>query len=67
MGTVPMEEKDSFSLPYFVRGDIDGFFGLVVDNLVQFLVVSGLLTVIYGMPAEIVYGRIFPGAALSLL
>jgi AGZA family xanthine/uracil permease-like MFS transporter len=62
-----MEKKEGFSLPYFVRGDIDGFFGLVVDNLVQFLVVSGLLTVIYGMPAEIVYGRIFPGAALSLL
>jgi len=56
-----------FRLPYLVRGDIDGFFGLIVDNLVQFLVVSGLLTGIYGMPAEIVYGVIFPGAAISLL
>lgn len=54
-------------LPWFVRGDIDGFFGLIVDNLVQLVVVSGILTGIYKMPAEIVYGRIFPGAALSVL
>ncbi|MEA2064157.1 MAG: NCS2 family permease [Gemmatimonadota bacterium] len=62
-----MSRTDGFRLPYLVRGDIDGFFGLIVDNLVQFLVVSSLLTGIYGMPAEIVFGRIFPGAALSLL
>jgi len=62
-----VEEKQGFPLPWFVRGDIDGFFGLIVDNLVQLLVVSGLLTGIYHMPAGIVYGRIFPGAALSLL
>jgi adenine/guanine/hypoxanthine permease len=62
-----MSQDREFSLPLFVRGDIDGFFGLIVDNLVQFLVVSGLLTGIYGMPSEIVYGTIFPGAALSIL
>ena len=62
-----MAGTDGFRLPYFVRGDIDGFFGLIVDNLVQLLVVSGLLIGIYGMPAEIVYGIIFPGAAISLL
>ena len=62
-----MDESGDFTLPLFVRGDIDGFFGLLLDNLVQFLVVSAMLTGIYGMPAEIVFGRIFPGAALSLL
>jgi adenine/guanine/hypoxanthine permease len=62
-----LAQSNSFRLPYLVRGDIDGFFGLVVDNLVQLLVISGLLTGIYGMPAEIVFGIIFPGAAISLL
>ncbi|MEA1997163.1 MAG: NCS2 family permease, partial [Gemmatimonadota bacterium] len=62
-----MEKRNRFTLPWFVRGDIDGFFGLGLDNLVQLLVVSGLLIGVYGMPAEIVFGRIFPGAALSLL
>ena len=62
-----MTLKKELNLPWFVRGDIDGFFGLIVDNLVQLVVVSGILTGIYHMPAEIVYGRIFPGAALSVL
>ena len=67
MGLLPMKQEKNFKPPYFVRGDIDGFFGLFLDNMVQFLVVSSLLVGIYGMPAGIVYGRIFPGAALSLL
>ena len=37
-----MARANGIRLPYLVRGDIDGFFGLIVDNLVQFLVVSGL-------------------------
>ena len=67
VGDILLAQSDNFRLPYLVRGDIDGFFGLVVDNLVQLLVISGLLTGIYGMPAEIVFGIIFPGAAISLL
>jgi len=49
------------------RGDLDGFFGLMVDNLLQFLVILALLTTLVGMPPELVLGRVFPGAALSLL
>jgi len=49
------------------RGDLDGFFGLMVDNLLQFLVILALCTTLVGMPADLVLGRIFPGAALSLL
>ena len=49
------------------RGDLDGFFGLMVDNLLQFLVILALTTGMCGLPAEFVLGRIFPGAALSLL
>ncbi len=52
---------------WFVRGDIDGFFGLAVDNLVQLLLIVGLCQGVVGLDGELVYGRILPGAAVSLL
>src|SRR5262252_11119886 len=53
--------------PWFVRGDIDGFFGLFIDNLLQLMVISVLGTTVCGFPPELVNGRILPGAALSIL
>jgi AGZA family xanthine/uracil permease-like MFS transporter len=50
-----------------VRGDIDGFFGLFVDNLLQLMLIAVLCGNVCGMPTELVYGRILPGAALSIL
>jgi AGZA family xanthine/uracil permease-like MFS transporter len=52
---------------WIVRGDIDGFFGLALDNLVQLLVIGALCTHVLGFNAELVYGRILPGAAVSVL
>src|SRR5512132_1677873 len=52
---------------WFVRGDIDGFFGLALDNLVQLLVLSELCRTVLGFPDALVYGRILPRAAVSLL
>lgn len=52
---------------WIYRGDIDGFFGLALDNLVQLLLIQGLCTYVLGFPAELVTGRILPGAALSIL
>ena len=52
---------------WIVRGDIDGFFGLAVDNLVQFLLIDTLCRFVLGFPPELVYGRVLPGAAVSIL
>ena len=41
----------------FVRGDVDGFFGLALDNLVQLLLIDALCRGVIGMPAELLYGR----------
>ncbi len=49
------------------RGDLDGFFGLMVDNLLQFLVILELLTGLCGLSHEFVLTYVFPGAATSLL
>jgi adenine/guanine/hypoxanthine permease len=54
-------------LAWFCPGDIDGFFGLFVDNLLQLLLIQGLCTEVCGMPAEFVATRVLPGAAFSVL
>jgi AGZA family xanthine/uracil permease-like MFS transporter len=55
------------SMPWLVSGDIDGFFGLALDNLVQLLVIVALCRGVLGFSDDLVYGRILPGAAVSLL
>ncbi len=50
-----------------VRGDIDGFFGLALDNLVQLILIDNLCRFVLGFPTELIYGRILPGVAVSLL
>jgi AGZA family xanthine/uracil permease-like MFS transporter len=52
---------------WIVRGDIDGFFGLALDNLVQLLLIDSLCRFVLGFPPELVYGRVLPGAAISIL
>ena len=54
-------------LPWIARGDINGFFGLVVDNLTILAFLASALIGIFGFPAEVVFGRMFPGTALGVL
>src|SRR5512142_559802 len=54
-------------MPWLVRGDLDGFFGLALDNLVQLLLVDALCRLVLGFPAALVHGRILPAAAVSIL
>ena len=53
--------------PLFVAGDLDGFFGLAIDNLIQFLLILGLCTEVLGFPLALVLHVILPGAALSIV
>lgn len=52
---------------WFVRGDIDGFFGLALDNLIQILLITSLWTHVLGFSTERLYGRVLPGIAVSLV
>ena len=52
---------------WFVRGDIDGFFGLFVDNLLQLLLISALCSFACGFDAKLIVGTILPGSAISVL
>ncbi len=55
------------TLPWLVRGDLDGFFGLAVDNLIQFLLILGFSVSLCGLEAGFVISRVLPGAAVSLV
>ncbi len=52
---------------WIVRGDVDGFFGLALDNLVQLLLIDTLCRGVLGFPPELVYGRVLPAAAISIM
>ncbi len=62
-----MAKPASASPSWFVRRDIDGFFGLAIDNIVQVLLIVGLCQGVLGFESDLVYGRILPGVALSLI
>ena len=51
----------------FVRGDIDGFLGLGLDNVVQLIIVVGLCQGPLGFPPGMIYGVLLPGIAFSML
>ncbi|MFO1519581.1 MAG: NCS2 family permease [bacterium] len=51
----------------WVAGDIDGFFGLFIDNLLQLMLIAVLCHTVAGLPADFITHTILPGAALSIL
>lgn len=56
--------------PFFVRRDLDGFFGLFIDNLIQLLLILQLCADQCGMTGDnrgLLYERILPGAAISII
>jgi AGZA family xanthine/uracil permease-like MFS transporter len=59
--------KKASHLPWFVHGDIDGFFGLFIDNLLQLMLIGVLCKFACGLPDDLVLGRILPGAGFSIL
>jgi AGZA family xanthine/uracil permease-like MFS transporter len=52
---------------WFAIGDVNGFFGLMFDNLTVLSFLAGILVFAFGFPADIVYTRMFPGTAFGVL
>jgi AGZA family xanthine/uracil permease-like MFS transporter len=59
--------RNPSAFPWFTRGDLDGFFGLFIDNLLQLMLIAVLGKLVCGFPDELLAGRILPGAGLSIL
>ena len=53
-------------MKYFVKSDWNGFFGLFTNNLTNVLVMATLLSVVVGLPNDIVFGRIIPAVGFSI-
>lgn len=60
-----MKNSKSLGTPWFVKGDLNGFFGLGSNVLTNFLAAVGLLVAI-SVPGDIVYGKVVPAAAISI-
>lgn len=52
---------------WFTLGDVNAFFGLMLDNVVNLAVLAGILVGGFGFPADVVFTRMFPGTALGVL
>jgi len=52
---------------WFAIGDVNGFFGLMFDNLTVLSFLAGILVFAFSFPADIVYKRMFPGTAFGVL
>ncbi|MBI3864788.1 MAG: NCS2 family permease [Planctomycetia bacterium] len=65
-----MPQNHPAKYPAFVKRDLDGFFGLFIDNLVQLLLIPALCGPLCGMTGDnsrFVFAYILPGAAVSIL
>ncbi len=49
------------------RGDINAFFGLMLDNIGGMILMASLLTEVFGLPARFVLTRMIPGTAVGVL
>ncbi|MCT0226166.1 NCS2 family permease [Synechococcus sp. CS-1328] len=57
----------SCSHRWWVRGDLDGFLGLGLDNLIQILLILGLCRGVLGYPDALLFGTILPATGVSLV
>src|ERR1035437_1705541 len=62
-----MNDKSGVKYEWFTMGDINGFFGLMFDNMTNLSFLAGILIFAFGFPAEIVYKRMFPGTAVGVM
>ncbi len=60
-----MNKKGSYR--WFALGDLNGFFGLMFDNMTVLSFLAGILVFGFQFPADIVYHKMFPGTAFGVL
>jgi len=56
-----------YTYKLFHRSDFSAFWALFTDNLINLMVLAGICQFVFQMPAEVVFGRIVPGAAVAIL
>ncbi len=56
----------TFTPQFWSKGDWAAYFGLLVNNLTNLLTMIALLTVVVGLPSEMVLGRIAPAFGMAV-
>ncbi|HJV66801.1 MAG TPA: MFS transporter [Geomonas sp.] len=51
----------------FALGDINAFFGLMLDNMSCLVILASILTGVFGMPRDLILSRMLPGSAVGVL
>ncbi|MEI6092315.1 MAG: hypothetical protein WCQ47_01355 [bacterium] len=59
--------NSNYKAKWFVFGDLNGFFGLMFDNIAVLSFLAGILIFVFQFPADIVYKKMFPGTAFGVL
>ena len=59
--------QTTFKYKWFVKEDLNGFFGLMFDNVTVLSFLAGIMIFVFKFPADIIYTRMFPGTALGVL
>jgi AGZA family xanthine/uracil permease-like MFS transporter len=62
---VPLRDRHRYA--WTCRGDINAFFGLMLDNIGVMILMASLLVGGFGLPARYVTTRMIPGTALGVL
>ncbi len=65
--SMPQTLPASTRYRWAARGDINAFFGLMLDNISDMILMATLLTVVFQMPREFVLTRMIPGTAVGVL
>ena len=59
--------EGTYHYKLFSRNDFSAFWALFTDNLINLIVLAGICQFVFNMPADIVFGRILPGAAVAIM
>lgn len=54
-------------MKFFVKGDLDGFFALALDNLINLLLIASFCLGVLQFAPEVFYGHVLPAVAVSLV
>jgi AGZA family xanthine/uracil permease-like MFS transporter len=57
---------DTFRVRWWVKGDLNGLFGLGTNVLLNVIVLTGLCLAVVQMPDDVVFGRILPALGIAL-
>lgn len=53
--------------PWFTAGDLNAFFGLMLDNVTNLVILTGILSGVFGFPRQFIFTHMIPGTALGVL